>query len=724
MKAIELFGGPVWDNRNPAAMLFYPANILLDRLSFYKKFGMIGLIALIAVCASLYSFYLSQHQVVARAQRELEGISLIQPLAKCVQLLQQHRGLSAGVLGGIGELEAARSAKEQEIQAAFTTLDARLPASLRRLEPWVLISGRWRIIRTDGPQWTRMASFAAHTQLIDDLRQYTATLNDEYGLTASADPATFYLAHAASGELLDALEQLGKLRAMGVSILAEKQMSEQQKVQLAILLELLAQARQPLKLGIENVVRYTPDLTDTLLTTYSNFENSARQVSATVRMGLLSEKFVAAPPDYFSVTTEYIDEGYNQLYHVMLPTAHRLVNERIQKAQADMHVTLGFAFVLMLLAAYGLTAIYFTTLHSIQALSQSVRGFVQGDLRDRTHLATHDEFAQLGDSFNTMADEIAELVEAQQEAARYSRSLLEASLDPLVTINAEGGITDVNAATERVTGVPRERLIGSDFTNYFTAPDKAREVYQQVFAQGLVVDYPLAIRHATGGIVDVLYNASLYRNAAGAVLGVFATARDITERKRMEDQVRQLAFYDTLTKLPNRRLLDDRMSQARAAGARTGRYSALMFLDLDNFKPLNDRHGHAIGDLLLIEAANRLTRCVREADTVARFGGDEFVVLLTGLSEVKADATEQARLVAEKIRVRLADTYLLGSHREKAPGTEIEHHCTASIGVVVFSHHDESQADVQKWADAAMYQAKAAGRNSIWVYASDELSPS
>ena len=125
--------------------------------------------------------------------------------------------------------------------------------------------------------------------------------------------------------------------------------------------------------------------------------------------------------------------------------------------------------------------------------------------------------------------------EATQAASQYARSLIEASLDPLVTISAEGKITDVNTATEKVTGVSRGRLIGSDFADYFTDPQKAREGYQQVFSQGSVTDYPLAIRHASGKVTDVLYNASVYRDAQGNVLGVFAAARDITERKKAEE---------------------------------------------------------------------------------------------------------------------------------------------------------------------------------------------
>jgi PAS domain S-box-containing protein len=128
-------------------------------------------------------------------------------------------------------------------------------------------------------------------------------------------------------------------------------------------------------------------------------------------------------------------------------------------------------------------------------------------------------------------------VTAQKRASQYARSLIEASLDPLVTISAEGKITDVNEATVKVTGVPRDRLIGTDFSDYFTEPDKARGGYKQVFAQGFVTDYPLTIRHRDGRLTDVLYNGSVYKDSRGTVLGVFAAARDVTAQKRAEAEV-------------------------------------------------------------------------------------------------------------------------------------------------------------------------------------------
>ncbi|MBI5438451.1 MAG: EAL domain-containing protein [Nitrosomonadales bacterium] len=178
----------------------------------------------------------------------------------------------------------------------------------------------------------------------------------------------------------------------------------------------------------------------------------------------------------------------------------------------------------------------------------------------------------------------------------------------------------------------------------------------------------------------------------------------ITQRKRAEEEIKNLAFYDPLTQLPNRRLLMDRLKQALASSARSGREGALLFIDLDNFKALNDTLGHDVGDLLLQQVAQRLESCVREGDTVARLGGDEFVVMLEDLSEDDLESAAQAETVGDKILSTLNQPYQFATH---------EHRSTPSIGVTLFSDHAQNQDELLKQADIAMYQAKKAGRNSL-----------
>jgi diguanylate cyclase (GGDEF)-like protein len=260
----------------------------------------------------------------------------------------------------------------------------------------------------------------------------------------------------------------------------------------------------------------------------------------------------------------------------------------------------------------------------------------------------------------------------------------------------------MEAGPEGVLQVSREELAG---------------VYDAVIAAGGVSEPIEALRTRRNGSkawVEIRRHAQ-HSDAGWLIVTV---ARDVTERKQMEEQVRQLAFYDPLTKLPNRRLFGDRLSQAIAASRRSGCYGALMFLDLDQFKVLNDTHGHEAGDLLLIEAARRLKDCVREIDTVARLGGDEFVVVVSDLNANKAESSAQALVIAEKIRTALAEPYLLTVRHEGRADALVAHQSSASIGVVVFIDSEGRQEDFLRWADAAMYQAKEAGSNLIRFHAS------
>ncbi len=307
---------------------------------------------------------------------------------------------------------------------------------------------------------------------------------------------------------------------------------------------------------------------------------------------------------------------------------------------------------------------------------------------------------------------------ALRESQEKLQIIIDTALDAMVLMDARGIITGWSNHAESLFGRPREEAIGRALHETIIPPryheDHLRGM-ERFLATGegpiLNSRVEFSARHRDGHEFPVELSVVPIRMADKYEFSAFI--RDISERKQMEEQVRQLAFYDPLTGLSNRRLLNDRLAQTMAASKRSGCYGAVIFLDLDNFKPLNDMHGHGVGDLLLIEVAHRLTGCVRGADTVARFGGDEFVVMLGELDKDKAESTVQADIVAEKIRTALAEPYLLKFRREDNTETAIEHHCAASIGVVLFINHKASVENILKWADMAMYRAKEGGRNSI-----------
>ncbi len=211
-------------------------------------------------------------------------------------------------------------------------------------------------------------------------------------------------------------------------------------------------------------------------------------------------------------------------------------------------------------------------------------------------------------------------------------------------------------------------------------------------------------RRKDGTVFPVWLIISAVTNTEGLVTHYVVSMTDITSRKAAEDEIRSLAFYDPLTGLPNRRLLMDRLSHAMASAARHRRLGALLFVDLDHFKTLNDTLGHDKGDLLLAQVATRLRGCIRGVDTVARLGGDEFVVLLEDLSETTLEAASQAEAVGEKIVASLNQPYEIAGYT---------HHSSPSIGITVLGEQPEAIEEPLKRADVAMYQAKAAGRNTL-----------
>jgi len=306
--------------------------------------------------------------------------------------------------------------------------------------------------------------------------------------------------------------------------------------------------------------------------------------------------------------------------------------------------------------------------------------------------------------------------ETLREQEAFFRIIAENSEDFIAVLDLEGRRLYNNRAYARLLG-DVESLKGTDSFAEIHPDD--REHIKQAFketiqsGQGQRAEFRFLL--ADGTIRNIESCGGVIKDNNGNTTSVVVISHDITERIRVEREIHNLAFYDQLTHLPNRRLLNDRLTQNMATSKRSGCYCALLFLDLDNFKPLNDAHGHPVGDLLLLEVANRLKNCVREVDTVARFGGDEFIVVLSELDTDKSKSTSQALNVAEKIRTTLSEPYLLAVKRDGEPDAMVDHRCTTSIGVTLFLNHEANPDDLIKRADLLMFRAKDAGRNSVRI---------
>jgi diguanylate cyclase (GGDEF)-like protein/PAS domain S-box-containing protein len=275
--------------------------------------------------------------------------------------------------------------------------------------------------------------------------------------------------------------------------------------------------------------------------------------------------------------------------------------------------------------------------------------------------------------------------------ARYDRSCRRIYVNPAFGRMVEGG------AAALIGKTPSEFPGGSNSAAY-------EAKIQEVFATGQGSDFELNWKDTEGKDICSHIRLAAECDIYGNVATVMGVGSDITELNAQREMIHQMAFYDHLTDLPNRRLLQDRLQQALASSTRSGKHGALLFIDLDDFKSLNDTLGHATGDALLQQVAARLKTNLREGDSIARMGGDEFVVILEGLSEQLVAAAQQTEGISNKIFAALNRPYRLAFH---------EYHCTASIGATLFSGHDQAKAELIKQADIAMYQAKKAGRSNL-----------
>jgi diguanylate cyclase (GGDEF)-like protein/PAS domain S-box-containing protein len=306
-----------------------------------------------------------------------------------------------------------------------------------------------------------------------------------------------------------------------------------------------------------------------------------------------------------------------------------------------------------------------------------------------------------------------ELLAAAQEALRVSeeryRTAFQMSLDSINLNRLSDGIyVECNNAFLETTGYTREEVIGHgsiELNIWENSADRGRLV-EMLNRRGVCRNLEARFRKKNGEMYWGLMSASVIE--LEGVPCILSISRDISEVKTAQDEIRHLAFYDPLTELPNRRLLLERLRQTVTASKRSGRQRALLFIDLDNFKSLNDTLGHAVGDLLLKEVGERLTGCIRAVDTAARVGGDEFVVILEDLGKTSEEAAARAGSLAEKILARITQPYVLAGRECRS---------TASMGITVFGDRNESSSAILQQADIAMYQAKAAGREAIRFFA-------
>ncbi len=736
---------------------FAPAVALMSRLDIIRKFVLLGLMSLVAVAVVIYSLFVCLDEDISFMRRELKGLELIRPFPRLVQALQQHRGLSAGILGGDETMRGGRADAERKVAEALNEMREEQFSGMTRSGSLQHIRADWERLRKEDINWPMAESFAAHNRLIDQIQLFEGVVADSAqqitsrvtsdiltGHFASRPDDFFGMATAAIDRsytqiyeaLLPTTETLIKAR------LARAENTLRFSVGIALLLFL---AVAYFSIGICRAIIVNIWTIARSAHAFANGNLRERiDLDARDELGLVRDSFNEMA-DGFSALLKVSRENEARLHDLSVHLEER-VKERtieLERAQRETESLLRRNQVLMLTSLDGIHVMdaQGNLLAANDAFCRML-GYTQEEIftlnvADWDAQWTEEELraklsglAGKSEMFETLwrrkdgtlvnAELSASGVELEgqnfiyasgrditgrknEEAAlRRHKLVIDTAIDGFWMTDMKGNLLEVNKAYAKMSGYATDELVGMHISQLEALEQSPEEVHAhiaKVVAQGYD-RFETRHRRKDGHEIDI--EVSVTHMTESQQLFVFC--RDITERKKAEEEIHNLAFYDALTKLPNRRLFIDRFCTALTASARHNNFGAVLFIDLDRFKLLNDTLGHEYGDLLLIEVAARIKSCVREADTVARLGGDEFVVLIEGAGDDQDEASYKVGLVAEKIRETLVRPYQLNGH---------EHQSSPSIGVSLYRSNEEQVEELLQHADMAMYQAKDAGRNAV-----------
>lgn len=813
--------------------LMAPSVSLMMRLSFTKKSFLLALIVSIAISTVTITLFNHLHKEIEIAQQELKGLELYPNLFKLIQLLQKHRGASAGVLGGAEDLSTHRRTLQQEVTNTIAIVERQLASNVATSDAWNEIDSGWNVIIDNGINWSVEVNFEKHVFLIKLTQKLINNLGDEYSLTNSSHLGTYYLLNTALYQLSPAQEYLGQVRAFGTGILAKQFTSKKQQLEINTLITQAQDAIEILEVNLNKAGSYNLDIKSILSDTTQKINDNTQRILNLFESSIYSEKYTLAPNIFFNSMSEAIDGSYETLYETLIPTAMFLIKNRLAEAEQTLLLSSVVVLVMLFILLYFSIGIYIATDRSMSAITTSTILFSTGKLNQRIKYDFSNEFLPIAKALNIMADNLANLIQVEKQGTARIQAIINSSQDALVQMNSKGEIIGWNHNAESIFGWSANEVLGQPLHD-FIIPFRYRERHSKGLkhflntGKGPALDrlteiealhydgheFPIEltispikieagyefnafirdiserkksedraklsslvfgeshegiiITDSSGNIIDVnpsvsllsgyrrediignnpsmfssgkqspqfytnmwksieemgnwqgevwnrkkdgelyaeLLNISSIVDDNGDILHYVGMFSDITENKQHQDTLQQLAHYDALTQLPNRTLFMDRFIQATAHSKRTSTQLAICFLDLDNFKPVNDDYGHEVGDDLLIEVSKRIQATIRAEDTVSRQGGDEFALLLGGI-----ETLEQCEKMLSRLHQSLALPYMI-------KGKIIT--IGASSGVTLYPTDNADIDTLMRHADQAMYQSKLDGKNCFHFFNAEQ----
>ena len=953
----------------------------MDTLTFPRKFIVLGGLSLSSLLIVLILFSAHMLETINLSNQQLEGLKQVQATSRLIQSIQKHRGLSAGEIAGVSEVSGKRITINQHIKEYFTTVNNSIPEELKQSKGWLTIKYRWNYLDYKGVTMGLNNSFDSHSRLLQRLFAFQRNLADYYQLPLVNDIDSYYLTNTFLYSLPTTLELLGQVRGLGLSYLIHKSYVDKKKIT-----QLLSKVDTPFYVLSENIRKLENVMNADGVSISESGQAFIQVVISHLRFikgNILLNDSNINPVKFYELSTGGIDNGYFFL-ETLGTTLNDLLNQRVQEANNQLFVSLGFSIMLFVLVLYFLVVIHLSTRKSIDTLTNATHSFSKGNLDERVVISTRDELKQIATGFNEMADKLTQLMQDEKKDKAYLKAIVDSAQDALVQINLNEEIIGWSHQAERLFGWPKDKVMGKKLHNLIiplrfqdkhlhglkhflstgegailnkmvelvaihhdghefpieltvvpvtfndnvefngfirdithrkqseqvlrilaeSGPDNELSIFELIVQQlaasqgaryaliaridskdsgqvntiavwsgDKIVDnfsyklkgtpchnvikqdscfYPNDIQqlfpedhllvdmHAEGyiglalkddkgtvlgvialfddkpmvenkdslnllrslatrtsieleraesdqqlqlssrvfndthegititdekmNIIDVnpafckitgysredvigrhsrilssgkqspgfyrnmwqeintnghwqgeiwsrknagepyaiLLTISALKNDHGNVVNYVGVFTDITSSKQQQERLSLMAHYDVLTGLPNRTLFVDRFHQAIAHSKRTKAQLAVCFLDLDNFKPINDNFGHGVGDQLLVKVAERIKASIREEDTVSRQGGDEFAILLNDI-----DTYAQCEQTLERLHHSLAEPYLINGHTHKI---------TASSGITLYPSDDADIDTLLRHADQAMYQAKVAGKHCYHLF--------
>ncbi|MFT5760655.1 MAG: diguanylate cyclase (GGDEF)-like protein/PAS domain S-box-containing protein [Alteromonadaceae bacterium] len=804
--------------------LFNPAINLMNNLSYFRKFIVLGGLSLLALLIVSISFIGQLSGSISTANQQLSGLNDVQKISGLIQLLQRHRGISAAVIAGVSDSANKQGFVNENVDDHFLTVSNALPLALKKTAQWSTINDQWSYIKTKGIILALDKSFNLHTELIFNLNSLQLKVADYHRLFVMNDMDSYYLTNSFLFSIPITLEQLGQARAVGMSYLVNKNIKSKKAIT-----RLLSSTILPLNVFKENIDNIKRELISDggNLSAQVLIETIEQHIKLTLD-GIRKNKNSPGPLEFYNISTYVIDEGYQFLDHTLAFTLSSLLHKRVNQANTQLILSVGFSSMLFLIVLYFIIGLYFSTIRSINSLTQVTGKFYSGDLDARVTLNTHDELNEIAFGFNEMAASIQNLMADKKEISTRLRAIIDNSPIGIWFTGTDGRYHFVNKTFCDVAGIIEEdmlntpsshlaELLGEEVAQQCLTSDKA--ALEQDFPHVSYATIPCSntkpyllevtkvkLKNTHGEVIgligiskditnsrqqedDLKLADIVYQNSAeammitninneiitinpalsdmtgyskseligkdpkilssgkqsplfyqlmweeikltgrwqgeiwntrkngtdypewlsintiydeGIVFRRIALFSDITEKKEADELILKQANYDSLTNLPNRRMFIDRLEQEIKVSERKKQQFALIFIDLDNFKVINDSKGHDYGDALLVQAGKRISHCVREVDTVARLGGDEFTIILSDLSDLS-----NVDSICQKVLLALSKPFCIA---------KMYTYISASLGVTVYPNDARTTLELLKNADQAMYLAKDLGRNRFCYF--------